>query len=66
MNGRSLIDSTSLFSAPEGAHSHATAASPPPVTNPFLTPDLGPEEDGYFPADEEPASFPEPGRSRTR
>lgn len=64
MNGRPLIDSTSLFSAPEGAYSHATAASPPPVNNPFLTPDLGPEEDWNSSADEEPEFFP--GRSAAR
>lgn len=43
-NGRPLIDLTSLFSAPEGAPRYATAASPPPATNPFQAPDLGENE----------------------
>ncbi|MBV7700400.1 hypothetical protein KWI83_33855 [Streptomyces sp. TRM70350] len=43
-NGRPLIDLTSLFSAPEAMPRYATAASPPPTTNPFQAPDFGENE----------------------
>ncbi|MCF0085424.1 hypothetical protein ACH4KC_15145 [Streptomyces griseoaurantiacus] len=55
MNGSSLIDSTSLFSAPEGAPRGSAAASPPPVTDPFHAPDFGDEADLGF---EETEPFP--------
>jgi hypothetical protein len=48
---------TSLFSAPAQATRRATAASPPPATNPFQAPDLG--EDETYPFDE--AQAPAPG-----
>lgn len=35
-----LIDTTSLFSAPEPAYSHATTEAPPPMRNPFQAPDF--------------------------
>jgi hypothetical protein len=53
-----LIEPTSLFSAPEGQTRRSTAASPPPVTNPFRAPDFG--EDETFPPEEFP-EFQEPG-----
>nr|BFD83681.1 hypothetical protein StreXyl84_30820 [Streptomyces sp. Xyl84] len=37
----SLIDLTSLFSAPEGQPRRSAAASPPPATQPFQAPDFG-------------------------
>jgi hypothetical protein len=46
---------TSLFSAPAEATRHATAASPPPATNPFQAPDLG-EDETYY--DDAQAPFP--------
>ncbi|WP_327717658.1 hypothetical protein OG381_21310 [Streptomyces sp. NBC_00490] len=45
----------SLFSAPEGSPSSATAASPPPANNPFQAPDFG--DDETFPIeDAQPSS----------
>ncbi|MPY48909.1 hypothetical protein FPZ41_10145 [Streptomyces sp. K1PN6] len=38
------MDPTSLFSALEGQPRCATAASPPPATNPFQAPDFGEDE----------------------
>ncbi|MBC2878461.1 hypothetical protein H7K43_26025 [Streptomyces sp. TYQ1024] len=42
--GRPLIDSTSLFSAPEGAPRRSALELPPPTTNPFQAPDFGEDE----------------------
>ncbi|KAB7850013.1 hypothetical protein FRZ00_05190 [Streptomyces mobaraensis] len=42
--GRSLIDSTSLFSAPEGAARRSGLEPPPPTTHPFQAPDFGEDE----------------------
>ncbi|QDI69061.1 hypothetical protein CD934_10370 [Streptomyces calvus] len=42
--GRPLIDSTSLFSAPERQPRRSTAVSPPPTTHPFQAPDFGEDE----------------------
>ncbi|RMB79911.1 hypothetical protein CTZ28_43320 [Streptomyces shenzhenensis] len=53
---RPLIEPTSLFSALEGQPRCATAASPPPATNPFQAPDFG-EDLTFLPEEEEgPAS----------
>jgi len=53
---RPLIELTSLFSAPEGQPRRATAASPPPATNPFQAPDFGEDESFFFDDAQEPAS----------
>ncbi|KUN37516.1 hypothetical protein AQJ30_16790 [Streptomyces longwoodensis] len=46
------MESTSLFSAPEGQpRRSAAAASPRPATNPFQAPDFG-EEDLFLAEDE--------------
>lgn len=47
------IDSSSLFSAPEGQPRCPAAASPPPATNPFQAPDFG-EADTFPPDDVQP------------
>ncbi len=52
---RPLIDSTSLFSAPEGQSRRSTAASPPPATNPFQAPDFGEDETFLLEDAQEPA-----------
>ncbi|MDF3302272.1 hypothetical protein [Streptomyces tropicalis] len=44
MQGRPLIDLTSLFSAQEGQPRCPAAASPPPTANPFQAPDFGEDE----------------------
>ncbi|GAA3499020.1 hypothetical protein GCM10019016_061230 [Streptomyces prasinosporus] len=41
--GRTLIDATSLFSAPAG-QTRSSTGSPPPTTQPFQAPDFGEEE----------------------
>ncbi|QEV10358.1 hypothetical protein CP972_18700 [Streptomyces prasinus] len=51
------MDTTSLFSAPEGAPRQATAASPRPEADPFQAPDFG--EDDTFLYEEAQASFPD-------
>ncbi|GGV48266.1 hypothetical protein GCM10010293_57930 [Streptomyces griseoflavus] len=43
-----LIETTSLFSAPETQPSGPAAASPPPATNPFQSPEFG-EDDAFAP-----------------
>ncbi|MER7398065.1 hypothetical protein ABT381_21465 [Streptomyces sp. NPDC000151] len=55
MNGRPLIDLTSLFSAPEVAPRRAAPASLPPTTAPFQAPDF--EEDESLLFEDEHASF---------
>ncbi len=60
--GRSLIEPPCLFSAPEGAPSYATEASPPPATNPFQAPDFG--EDETFLMEDAQASVPDTGTVR--
>ena len=52
---RPLIDLTSLFSAAEGQPRGSTAASPPPVTNPFQAPDFGEDDSSLLEDAEEPA-----------
>jgi hypothetical protein len=54
--GRPLIDLTSLFSALEGQPRCATAASPPPTTNPFQAPDFGEDETFLLEDAQEPVS----------
>lgn len=57
-NGSPLIDSISLFSAPEGApRGSAAAVSPPPVTDPFRAPDFGDAADFVF-EETDPEPFP--------
>ncbi|PZH06104.1 hypothetical protein C1I97_18390 [Streptomyces sp. NTH33] len=50
------MDLTSLFSALEGQPRCATAASPPPTTNPFQAPDFGEDETFLLEEVQEPAS----------
>lgn len=62
--GRPLIDSTSLFSAPEGQPRRSAAVSPPPTTQPFQPPDFGEgeipwTEDEQVPAPDARATRPE-------
>ncbi|CAL9507354.1 hypothetical protein SUDANB70_03576 [Streptomyces sp. enrichment culture] len=74
-NGRPFIDSTLLFSNPEGTPRHAATTLPVPATDPFQAPDLPdfPDADDLadFPEDEDltpPATSrpPSAGRSRGR
>ncbi|OQR60805.1 hypothetical protein B6E66_28885 [Streptomyces maremycinicus] len=58
------MDPTSLFSAPEGATRYATAALPPPTTNPFQAPDFG--EDEIFLIEDAQASLSGTGVDRRR
>ncbi|TXJ76691.1 hypothetical protein E2C11_22070 [Streptomyces lavendulae] len=58
------MDSSSLFSAPEGQPRCPTAASPPPATNPFQAPDFG-EADTFPPDDAQPPA-PHTRRPRPR
>jgi hypothetical protein len=51
-----LINLTSLFSALEGQSGCATAASPPPATNPFQAPHFGEDETLPLEDAQEPAS----------
>ncbi|OQD53502.1 hypothetical protein BM536_028560 [Streptomyces phaeoluteigriseus] len=64
------MDSTSLFSAPEGAPRSATATSPPPTANPFQAPDFGDfaefAENENFPPEDGPEFIPESATARRR
>lgn len=61
--GRSLIDSTSLFSALEGQPRRSSTVIPPPTTQPFQSPDFGEDESLWSPEDEQE---PAPGARATR
>ncbi|PJN34685.1 hypothetical protein CG747_38960 [Streptomyces sp. CB02959] len=58
------MDPTSLFSAPEGPPRYATAASPPPATNPFQAPDFGEDQTPLPDEAQGPASGPRAARPR--
>ncbi|OSP44784.1 hypothetical protein B7767_03040 [Streptomyces sp. 13-12-16] len=59
-----LIEPTSLFSAPAMLPRPSVAASPPPATNPFLSPDFG-EDETFVPEDaHDPAPDTRAARSR--
>lgn len=62
--GRPLIDSTSLFSAPEGLTLRSTAVSPPPTTKPFQAPDFGEDESVWSEDAPEPAPGTRSARSK--
>ncbi|GGM94071.1 hypothetical protein GCM10011578_012920 [Streptomyces fuscichromogenes] len=62
--GRTLIDSTSLFSALEGQPRRSTAVSPPPTTDPFQAPDFGEDEILWSEDAQEPAPGMRAGRSK--
>ncbi|MFG2634179.1 hypothetical protein ACGFX8_09555 [Streptomyces sp. NPDC048362] len=60
---RPLIDSTSLFSAPDGQPRASAAASPPPATNPFQAPDFGDDDFFAFEDEQETGSGGHAGRT---
>ncbi|THC48253.1 hypothetical protein E7X38_31730 [Streptomyces sp. Akac8] len=58
------MDSTSLFSAPEG-QTHSSAASPRPTTQPFQAPDFGEDETFWAEDAQQPAQDPKARRPKS-
>ncbi|MBD0841557.1 hypothetical protein ICC28_23005 [Streptomyces sp. TRM68416] len=62
--GSTLIDSTSLFSAPEEQYHRSVAPVPAPATNPFQAPDFGNDEASVSELPQPPAPRGRAARSK--